>query len=70
MCILSAFLYSVSILCILSPFCVLCLIVLLCVLFVCKCVLGYCHRDIEALTTTLVEVSPCFFLSCNANARV
>jgi hypothetical protein len=31
------------------PFCVFCLIVLFCVLFVCKCVLYYCHRDIEAL---------------------
>jgi hypothetical protein len=31
------------------PFCVFCLIVLFCVLFVCKCVLGYCHRDIGAL---------------------
>jgi hypothetical protein len=26
------------------PFCVFCLIVLFCVLFVCKCVLYYCHR--------------------------
>jgi hypothetical protein len=26
------------------PLCVLCLIVLFCVLFVCKCVLYYCHR--------------------------
>jgi hypothetical protein len=31
------------------PFCVFCLIVLFCVLFVCKCVLYYCHRDIRAL---------------------
>jgi hypothetical protein len=31
------------------PFCVFCLIVLFCVLFVCKCVLDYCHRDIGAL---------------------
>jgi hypothetical protein len=31
------------------PFCVFCLIVLFCVLFVCKCVLYYCHRDIGAL---------------------
>jgi hypothetical protein len=30
------------------PFCVLCFIVF-CVLFVCKCVLHYCHRDIGAL---------------------
>jgi hypothetical protein len=26
------------------PFCVFCCIVLFCVLFVCKCVLHYCHR--------------------------
>jgi len=26
------------------PFCVFCFIVLFCVLFVCKCVLHYCHR--------------------------
>jgi hypothetical protein len=31
------------------PFCVFCLFVLLCVLFVCKCVLDYCQRDIGAL---------------------
>jgi hypothetical protein len=31
------------------PFCVFCLIVLFCVLFVLKCVLYYCHRDIGAL---------------------
>jgi hypothetical protein len=30
------------------PFCVFCLIVLFCVLFVCKCVVDYCHRDIGA----------------------
>jgi hypothetical protein len=30
-------------------FCVFCLIVLFCVLFVCKCVLDYCHRGIGAL---------------------
>jgi hypothetical protein len=26
------------------PFCVFCIIVLFCLLFVCKCVLYYCHR--------------------------
>jgi len=26
------------------PFCIFCFIVLFCVLFVCKCVLYYCHR--------------------------
>jgi hypothetical protein len=31
------------------PFCVFCFIVLFCVLFVCKCVLDCCHRDIGAL---------------------
>jgi hypothetical protein len=31
------------------PFCVFCLIVLFCVLFVCKCVLYCCHWDIGAL---------------------
>jgi hypothetical protein len=31
------------------PFCIFCLIVLFCVLFVCKCVLDYCHRDTGAL---------------------
>jgi hypothetical protein len=31
------------------PFCVFCLIVLFCVLFVRKCVLYYCHRDIGVL---------------------
>jgi hypothetical protein len=30
-------------------FCVFCLTVLFCVLFVCKCVLDCCHRDIGAL---------------------
>jgi hypothetical protein len=31
------------------PFCVFCSTVLFCVLFVCKCVLYCCHRDIGAL---------------------
>jgi hypothetical protein len=31
------------------PFCVFCLIVLFCLLFVCECVLDNCHRDIGAL---------------------
>jgi hypothetical protein len=39
------FFVSLSILIVVSvPFCVFCLIVLFCVLFVCKCVLYYCHR--------------------------
>jgi hypothetical protein len=45
------------------PFCVFCLIVLFCVLFVCKCVLDYCHRDIGALFDYPNWVFPCFFLS-------
>jgi hypothetical protein len=51
------------------PFCVFCLFVF-CVLFVCKYVLYYCHRDIGAFSTTLTEVFSCFFLSCKANTRV
>jgi hypothetical protein len=31
------------------PFCVFCLIVLFCVVFVCKYGLNYCYRDIGAL---------------------
>jgi hypothetical protein len=31
------------------PLCVFCLFVLFCVMFVCKCVPYYCHRDIGAL---------------------
>jgi hypothetical protein len=39
---------SLSILIVLYvPFCVFCLVFF--VLFVCKCVLDYCHRDIGAL---------------------
>jgi hypothetical protein len=52
------------------PFCVFYLIVLFCVLFVCKCVPDYCYRDIGDFSTTLTEVFPCFFLSCKANVRV
>jgi hypothetical protein len=44
--------------------------VLFYVLFVCKCVLYCCHRDIGELSTTPTEVFPCFFLCCKANARV
>jgi hypothetical protein len=49
------------------PFCVFCLIVLFCVLFVCKCVLYYCHRDIGVIFD-YSEGFPCFFLSCGANS--
>jgi hypothetical protein len=31
-------------------FCVFCVTVLFCVMFVCKCILYYCHRDIGALS--------------------
>jgi hypothetical protein len=42
-----AFFVSLSILIVMYvPFCVT---VLFCVLFVCECVLDYCHRDIGAL---------------------
>jgi hypothetical protein len=34
------------------PFCVFCFIVLFCVLFVCKCVLYYCHRVATQLQLT------------------
>jgi hypothetical protein len=41
--------YVCSLIVMYVPFCVFGLIVLFCVLFVCKCVLDYCHRDIGAL---------------------
>jgi hypothetical protein len=38
------------------PFCVFCLIVLFCVLFVCKCVLDYCHRVSTQLHSTNISI--------------
>jgi hypothetical protein len=52
------------------PFRVFCLIVLLCVLFVCKCVLDCCHRDIGALFDYSNWGLFVLFLSCKTNARV
>jgi hypothetical protein len=37
------------------PFCVFCLIVLFCVLFVCKCVLDYRHRISAQLQLTNIS---------------
>jgi hypothetical protein len=48
------------------PFCVLCLTVL----FVCKCILDYCHRISVHFQTILTDIFLCFFLICKANARV
>jgi hypothetical protein len=67
--------FSINMLCVILivmyvPCCVFPFNVLLCVLFVCKCVLDYCHPDIGALFDYLTEVFPCFFLSCKAYARV
>ena len=40
------------------PFCVFCFIVLFCVLFVCKCVLYYCHRVSTQLQLKYIELLP------------
>ena len=38
-----------------APFCVFCFVVLFCVLFVCKCVLYYCHRVATQLKLTNIS---------------
>jgi hypothetical protein len=34
------------------------------------CMCGFCNVWVSWSSATLTEVSPCFFLSCEANARV
>jgi hypothetical protein len=41
--------FSLSIIIMYVPLCVLCLIVLFCVLFLCRCVLYCCHRVLSQL---------------------
>ena len=37
------------------PYCVFCFIVLFYVLFVCKCVLYYCHRDVNPVAVNTLR---------------
>jgi len=39
------------------PFCVFCFILLFCVLFVCKCVLYYCHWESTQLQLTNISIN-------------
>jgi hypothetical protein len=70
LCYLLGYVFFVSLSILSVMYVPFCLIVLFCVLFVCKCVLYYCHRDIGHFSTNLTEVFPYFFLSCKANARL
>jgi hypothetical protein len=47
------------------PFCVFCFILLFCVLFVCKCVLYYCHR-----VSTQLQLRKCIvlYIACQMSA--
>jgi len=55
------YVYVFLLLCILIvmyvPFCVFCFIVLFCTLFLCKCVLYYCHRvSTQLQSTNILEI--------------
>ena len=48
-------------------FCVFCFIVLLCVLFVCECVLYYCHRVSTQLQLTNISYHILSYHTCSDN---